>query len=237
LIVDEALTKYNVDVVSTQTEDHWDSGCQQVILVPGQVEDDASIQFGCTHDLLSTNTNLRLLIAVRTRHPDAYIVFKPHPDVLSGNREGQVDLALALQWADHIETKASVIHCLGACDCVHTMTSLTGFDALLRDIPVFTYGMPFYAGWGLTTDVGLEVSVAKRRMRHLSLDQLVAGVLLRYAVYWDWEVGGFTSCEATIAKLVEQRRLLQQGSRISVRWLRRPVRKALGWLNLDNAGI
>jgi capsular polysaccharide export protein len=117
------------------------------------------------------------------------------------------------------------------------MTSLTGFDALLREIPVVTYGMPFYAGWGLTTDDLFEISVAERRMRRLSLDQLVAGVLLRYPVYWDWELCGFTSCEATIASLVEQRAALQKGSRVSVPWLRRPVRKALGWLNLDNSGI
>jgi len=120
------------------------------------------------------------------------------------------------------------------------MTSLTGFDALLREIPVFTYGVPFYAGWGLTVDCDLtqmDQPVAQRRSRRLTLDELVAGVLLRYALYWDWELGGFTSCEATIAKLVNQRRSLQQGSRVPVACLRRPVRKALGWLNLDNTRI
>lgn len=186
---------------------------------------------------MGVDTNLRLLIAVRARNPDAFIVYKPHPDVSSGNRVGQVDWAQALQWADHIETTASVIDCLGTCGSVHTMTSLTGFDALLRGIPVYTYGMPFYAGWGLTVDCGLQLSAAERRTRRLSLDELVAGVLLRYAVYWDWELGGFTSCEATIARLVKQRRALQQGSHVPLPWLRRPVRKALGWLNLNNVGI
>ncbi len=237
LIVSEGLTKYNVESESVSSVDLWDSGGRQVILVPGQVEDDASIRLGCTHGDAGVDTNLRLLIAVRSRNPDAFIVYKPHPDVLSGNRVGQVDGAQAHRWADHIETTASVVDCLGACDSVHTMTSLTGFDALLRGIPVCTYGTPFYAGWGLTADYEIDLSAAQRRTRRLSLDELVAGVLLRYAVYWDWSVGSFTSCEATIARLVEQRRALQAGSRVSVPWLRRPVRKALGWLNLDNEGI
>lgn len=237
LIVSEGLTKYNVESENVSPENLWDAGGRRVILVPGQVEDDASIRLGCTHGDAGVDTNLRLLIAVRARNPDAFIVYKPHPDVLSGNRVGQVDVAQAHQWVDHIETTASVIACLEACDSVHTMTSLTGFDALLRGIPVYTYGMPFYAGWGLTVDFGLELSVKERRTRRLSLDELVAGVLLRYAVYWDWELGGFTSCEATIARLVKQRRALQQGSRVPVPCLRRPVRKALGWLNLDNVGI
>lgn len=237
LIVSEGLTKYNVESASLPPEDLWDAGGRQVILVPGQVEDDASIRLGCTHGDAGVDTNLRLLIAVRARNPDAFIVYKPHPDVLSGNRLGQVDVAQAHQWADHIETTASVVDCLGACDSVHTMTSLTGFDALLRAIPVCTYGTPFYAGWGLTVDYEFDLSASQRRTRRLSLDELVAGVLLRYAMYWDWALGGFTSCEATLAKLVEQRHALRVGSSVSVPWLRRPVRKALGWLNLDNVGI
>ena len=240
MLVSEGLTKYNVDAGAkgmSVIEASWNSGGRAVILVPGQVEDDASIQFGCVHGEQGVDTNLRLLMAVRARNPDAYIVYKPHPDVLSGNRVGQVSEVQARQWVDHVEITASVISCLEACDSVHTMTSLTGFDALLREIPVFTYGMPFYAGWGLTTDVEFELSVAERRTRRLSLDQLVAGVLLRYAVYWDWDLCGFTNCEATIARLVEQREVLQKGSRVSVPWLRRPVRKALGWLNLDNSGV
>ena len=240
MLVSEGLTKYNVDAVTevmAVTEAYWDSGGRPVILVPGQVEDDASIRFGCVHGARGVDTNLRLLMAVRTRNPKAYIVYKPHPDVLSGNRVGQVSVMQARKWADHVETTASVISCLGACDSVHTMTSLTGFDALLREIPVFTYGMPFYAGWGLTTDMCLEVSVAERRTRRLSLDQLVVGVLLRYPVYWDWDLCGFTRCESTIARLLKQRTVLQKGSRVSVSCLRRPLRKALGWLNLDNSRI
>jgi capsular polysaccharide export protein len=35
---------------------------------------------------------------------------------------------------------------LSAVDEVHTLTSLAGFQALLRGKPVTCYGQPFYAG-------------------------------------------------------------------------------------------
>ena len=59
---------------------------QKVILVPGQVEDDASIKYGA--DGMS---NLELLKCTKESAPDAYIIFKPHPDVLAGNRKGHVE--------------------------------------------------------------------------------------------------------------------------------------------------
>jgi capsular polysaccharide export protein len=39
-------------------------------------------------------------------------------------------------------------------DELHVNSSLAGFEALLRGKPVTVHGVPFYAGWGLTTDRG-----------------------------------------------------------------------------------
>ncbi|EOI3894992.1 capsular polysaccharide biosynthesis protein, partial [Campylobacter jejuni] len=64
-------------------------------------------------------------------------------------------------------------------DEIHTITSTSGFDALLRAKKVFTYGMPFYAGWGLTKDKYR----CERRIRKLSLEELVAGALIIYPRY------------------------------------------------------
>src|SRR3546814_12299775 len=60
----------------------WRRSGKTVILVPGQVEDDASIRFGCT----DVRTNIALLKAARAARPDAFIVYKPHPAVGSGHR-------------------------------------------------------------------------------------------------------------------------------------------------------
>ena len=206
-IVKHGVTKYNVEI---RRPLDWQTQGRRVLLIPGQVEDDASIRLGCTE----LRTNLGLLDAVRQGNPDAYIVYKPHPDVLSGNRRGKVHIQRALQFADVIHKDWSVIDCIEACDEVHTLTSLTGFDALLRGKTVVTYGQPFYAGWGLTQDRCMDGVAFARRRRKLTLDELVAVVLLRYPVYWDWTLNGYTRCEAVLDRIVEQREALAQSGQL-----------------------
>lgn len=220
-IVANGITKYNLEPRAAAA---WPSAGRRVLLVPGQVEDDASIRLGCT----DVRTNLGLLQAARRAAPDAWIVYKPHPDVTSGNRLGKLGLAQARRIADHIETHLSVVSCIDACDEVHTMTSLTGFDALLRGKKVVTYGQPFYAGWGLTQDTVRGGMAWSRRTRRLTLDQLVAAALLRYPVYWDWDLKGYTTCEAVLHRVVERRLALEAAGgleKLRTGFLRRQWRK------------
>ncbi|MDH6153235.1 capsule polysaccharide export protein KpsC/LpsZ [Paraburkholderia sp. WSM4179] len=132
--------------------------------------DDASIRLGTR----AIDTADALLREVHRLRPDAFVVYKPHPDVLSGNRNGLID---AQQLADVVDTEADLLSLVDAADEVHTLSSLAGFDALLRGKAVFTYGLPFYAGWGLTHDA---LAPLPWRHRTLTLDMLCAGVLLRY---------------------------------------------------------
>lgn len=160
---------------------------QNILLVPGQVEDDASIIYGA--DGMS---NLELLKQARANAPDAYIIYKPHPDVLAGNRKGCIPPKTALKYADTIITEASLDSVLSLTDEVHTMTSLVGFEALMRGKKVYTYGLPFYAGWGLTIDA----QKCTRRERRPTLPQLVAAVYLLYPRYVDPFT--HTLCEAEL---------------------------------------
>jgi capsular polysaccharide export protein len=86
-------------------------------------------------------------------------------------------------------------------DEVHTLTSLTGFEALLRGKVVVCYGLPFYAGWGVTTDM-LPIA---RRVRTLSMEQLVAGALIMYPSYVSSTTGRFTTPERVMDELVLRR--------------------------------
>jgi len=203
-IVAHGITKYNLDPARPV---RWDHGGREVVLVPGQVEDDLSVRLGCG----PVADNLSLLCAARREHPRAWLVYKPHPDVASGNRRGALAEAEVRALADHIETEASVTACIDACDVMHTMTSLSGFDALLRGKRVVTHGRPFYAGWGLTQD-RMDMP---RRERRLTLDELVAGALLRYPIYWDWELRGYTTCEAVLNRLAETREALEREGKLS----------------------
>ena len=119
------------------------------------------------------------------------------------------------------------------------MTSLTGFDALLRGKRVVVYGQPFYAGWGLTEDIVQDGAALARRQRRLSLDELVAASLLRYPIYWDWELKGYTTCEAVLQRLMETRNALEAGGgleKLRVGFMRRQGRKlgilARAWFRL-----
>lgn len=212
-LLDTGLSKYNVGD-SVKVLPIMPNG-RTVVLVPGQVEDDASIQLGC----LDVTTNLGLLKAVRAARPDAYIVFKPHPDVLSGNRRGNIPKEQASMLCDHLEEHASLAQCLRVATEVHVMTSLVGFEALLRGIVVHTYGQPFYAGWGLTTDRHPLV----RRSRKLALDELVAGTYLLYPRYLNRDTHRFTSAFAVVDELEATRAATNE--RVDVSWPRRQLRK------------
>ncbi|MBR0679875.1 hypothetical protein GXW74_05205 [Roseomonas eburnea] len=148
------------------------------ILVPGQVEDDLSVRLGGTAEVRG---NLDLLRAVRAANPDAFIAFKPHPDVEAGYRRGAVPDAEARALADAVLSRVPIAPLLAQVEEVHTLTSLTGFEALLRGLAVTCWGRPFYAGWGLTED---RAPLA-RRVRRLSVDALVAGALILFPRYQD----------------------------------------------------
>ncbi|WP_372839363.1 capsular polysaccharide biosynthesis protein [Phaeovulum sp.] len=167
------LSKYNLDANGI-----LDLPAGHRILVPGQVEDDASIRLGCT----DTSTNLALLARARHENPKAIVIFKPHPDVEAGLRPGALAPKEALRFADAIATFADPIALIEACDEVWTMTSLIGFEALLRGKPVTCLGVPFYAGWGLTRD--LAPTPARRNARP-DLAQLAHAALIAYPRYFD----------------------------------------------------
>jgi capsular polysaccharide export protein len=172
-IVSAGVTKYNLGGgLPPLPEDG-----RRRILVPGQVADDLSVLRGAGR----IRGNLDLLEAVRAENPDACILYKPHPDVVAGHRRGAVPKAALERLADAVLPEAGIAALIGAVDQVHTLTSLAGFEALLRGVPVVTWGRPFYAGWGLTEDRDPPEGRGVAR----TLDELVAAVLILTPRYLD----------------------------------------------------
>lgn len=193
-LVKNKLSKYNLGK-------RWQrpaTGDKRVLLVPGQVENDASIATGT----LSINTNLALLRTVRERHPDAFIIYKPHPDVLTGNRPGHIAEEEMTRLADCVALDADIIECIQQADELHTMTSLSGFEALLHGKQVHCYGQPFYAGWGLTVDEHPNA----RRQRSLTLQDLIYQTLIAYPTYIHPHDQRVVTAEAAAAWLMTQTR-------------------------------
>lgn len=196
-VVESRITKYNLRA------DPWrrPKGQNNVVLVAGQVESDASIRLGAQ----TVRTNLQLLTVVRERNPYAYIVYKPHPDVVAGLRAGQTQASAATALVNEIVEHADMAQLLCQVDEVHVITSLTGFEALLRGVPVTVYGAPFYAGWGLCTELELPASVLGRRTRRISIDHLVAAALLDYPVYLHPKLKSLMTAEQAVTVLKAQR--------------------------------
>ncbi len=188
-IVAARVTKYNVGSGRWQRP----AGKAQVVLVPGQVESDASIAWGAP----GVRSNLDLLRAVRENRPDAYIVYKPHPDVLACTRAGDAQAGDARQWCNEVVTDVAIHELFAGVDEVQVSTALAGFEALLRGLPVVCHGSPFYAGWGLTTDLQSH----PRRTRRLTLDALVAAALILYPTYVSRTSGAFTTAERALHEL------------------------------------
>ena len=186
-------TKYNTGLRSWSRP----KGRSKVILVPGQVESDASIHLGSP----TIKNNIELLKGVRERNPEAWVVYKPHPDVVAGLRKHSSAKEEFEPWCDELITEQDMAHLLGQVDEVHTITSLSGFEALIRGLPVTCYGQPFYSGWGLTSDL----YPCDRRSRILTVEELVAGALILYPSYISNATGCFTTVENVIREIGEQR--------------------------------
>jgi capsular polysaccharide export protein len=200
------LTKYNIP-----------GGTEEIpkgaILVPGQVEDDASVLKGAGE----MRTNLDLLKAVRAANPGAVLLYKPHPDVEAGLRRGRVEPAEVLALADRIVT-GDPARLLVPGISVWTITSLLGFEALIRGLPVTTLGAPFYAGWGLTQDLG---PVPARRSARPGLAGLAHAALIGYPRYLDPRTGLPCPPEVALERLAAGEglppRVFSRGSRGSAR--------------------
>jgi capsular polysaccharide export protein len=192
-IVEQGVTKYNVGSSGWRRPE----GAGRVILVPGQVESDASIRYGAP----GICTNMDLLRSARKANPSAYVIYKPHPDVVAGLRKKGEGEDEAVRLCDEVVIDIAMGELLTVVDEVHVLTSLAGFEALLRGKTVTCYGQPFYAGWGLTHDL----VPLTRRTRRLTLDELVAGALILYPTYVSRTTGKFTTPERALDELLDWR--------------------------------
>jgi capsular polysaccharide export protein len=190
LIVEAGIGKYERGGVLLERP----AGDRRHILVPGQVEDDRAVTCGGC----GLTSNLELLRRVREQAPDAYILYKPHPDVLAGHRRGAIPSRTCLQYADEVVGELPIGSLIAIADEVHVNSSLAGFEALLRGKEVVTYGVPFYAGWGLTRDLG---PVPARRTTKRTINELAAAALLLYPRYFDPVTGLPCPAEIVVARL------------------------------------
>lgn len=173
-ITSKGISKYNFIKIDKNIE--YLPKNKKIVLVIGQVEDDMSIEYGCSKPL----TNLDLLKSAYAENNDSFIIYKPHPDTLTGIRKTISPLKECEKFCNVVDITCKLDTLIKVAEHVYTITSLSGFEALMYGKKVTCLGSPFYSGWGLTDDRDTRDQNMKS---NLSFKQLFYAAYLEYPRY------------------------------------------------------
>jgi len=190
------ITKYNLAPIYEPAIGR--DGVKKVLVID-QAYQDASIPFGLASDESFSN----MLQAAIDENPEADIIVKTHPEASRGMRKGYFT---ELKENDRIHRFTEMIcplSLLEYVDKVYCVTTQMGFEALMCGKEVVCFGMPFYAGWGLTDD---RVE-CPRRQKKRSLEEVFHFAYIEYTRYMDPRTSARCEVEAAIDYLVEKRGL------------------------------
>jgi len=172
------ISKYNNSILDLPKE-VLNDGCSKEdrVLVIAQTSGDASLAYGMLDDF-STDEMIGSAIS---ENPKAKVYLKVHPDVLSGKKKSDIDIEAVKKKCIIIEENVNPLALLKHFTKVYTKTSQMGFEALLVGCECVCFGMPFYAGWGVTADR----SRCERRKRVLSVEEIFAAAYILYTRYYN----------------------------------------------------
>jgi capsular polysaccharide export protein len=223
LLRSKAISKYNHAPHYTAAELGLTNARRRGrVLVVDQTRGDSSIKYG----LASSETFRRMLEAAKQENPGADILVKLHPEVVAGRKKGHF-VGLRDQGLHLIEHDVNPWSLIELVDKVYVVTSQLGFEALMAGKQVVCFGVPFYAGWGLTDD---RQAVERRRARP-TIEQLFAAVYFDYSRYISPESKREISFEQAVALIEEQRNAYRSGQ------LRRARRASFAALSMSEASI
>lgn len=174
-LIHNNITKYNH--ASDFDGSLLDPTDRKRVLVIAQTFGDMSLKYGKGE----TFTTDQMLTMARDENPGASLYLKIHPDVLNGLKKSDIDVLSVQKDFIILDQDVNAMSLLKLMDKVYTKTSQMGFEALLLDKEVVCFGMPFYAGWGLTDD---RVK-CERRNRHVSTIEIFAAAYILYPIYYN----------------------------------------------------
>lgn len=193
-LIQTRLSKYNNQPIFTPEIGR--KGIKKVLVVD-QSYGDMSVLKGWG----SEETFKKMLQTAIDENPDADIIVKTHPDTISGTRGGYYT---GLKPHGHIYTQTDPINPISLiqyCDKVYVCTTQFGFEALMCGKEVHTFGMPFYAGWGLTKDD----QICPRRNNTRTLEELFYITYIMYSYYVNPETGKRCEIEEAMDYLLKLR--------------------------------
>jgi capsular polysaccharide export protein len=122
-----------------------------------------------------------MLASAYSENPQATIYVKTHPEVSSGRKGGYLTQVQDDERTVVLRQAINPLSLIEMMDRVYVVTSTMGFEALLADKLVTCFGMPWYAGWGVTDDR----QRCQRRTRLRTVDELFAAAYFHYTRYLD----------------------------------------------------
>jgi capsule polysaccharide export protein KpsC/LpsZ len=200
LIVKNRISKYN-DAPETLPAELAGPKTKHRILVIDQRDRDASIT-----GALANETNFEKMIGHAFSNPEAEVVVKIHPDALMPGKSSAIYAGLKKYLKDSrlkiISRAVNPYTLFDAVDEVYTVASGMGFEAIMAGKPVACFGVPYYAGWGLTIDM-VEVP---RRVKMRSVEEVFYVAWIMLSRYVDPKTMRLCSVEDAAKRLAAERK-------------------------------
>ena len=174
MLVSHKITKYNDQSEFISLPEGHN------VLVIEQAKNDQAVVKGGGDE----NSFKELLDAAIRENPDSNIIVKIHPDTLNGKRGGLENSyygTLDNPRIHLIKEKVNPYTILEQVDKVYVFSSMFGIESLMAGKETHIFGMPCYAGWGLTNDRLQN----PKRTRTRTLEELVYIIYFVYTKYID----------------------------------------------------
>lgn len=175
------------------------------VLVVDQSYGDFSIKLGMADE----STFEKMLQKAIEDNPESDIIVKTHPDTIAGKKGEKKGYYQDLQEHDNIYKMTEPINpysLMEVCDKVYVCTSQFGIEALMAGKEVHVFGMPFYAGWGLTIDE----QHLERRTNIRTIEELFYIFYCMYTHWVDPESQSITTIDKVIDKMILLRERYQR---------------------------
>lgn len=174
LIRAASLTKYYSLKIEKDTWAPPPAQGKKVILVVGQVEDDAAIRLGYNGKF----SNYEVVKQAVKDHPDARVLYRPHPDTFYNGRKSKHEKKIS-RLCTVVEPTVALHSIFPHVDHVYVGTSLVGLEAAIYGLPVTAIGRPFYAASAQVS----SLQGARKQNASLSVHALFQAVYLDYPKY------------------------------------------------------
>ncbi|HAH5814836.1 TPA: hypothetical protein GXC31_19480 [Escherichia coli] len=201
-IVSNRVSKYN-DSINVHLP-VGRNGVDKVLLID-QRNGDMSVP-----SALADDSSFELMLAnAISNNPDADIIIKQHPDAIKGGKSSYFNNDLIEKYrkiSPNIYTVNMDINPYAMFEYVkevYVVSSGVGFEALMAGKKVYCFGMPFYAGWGLTQDqLYLE-----RRSRKRTLEDIFYFAYIECSRYYNPDEKRVVEVEDIVDFIVKHRKV------------------------------